>query len=284
MTLPRVAIVTGANKGIGFGIVRNLCKQFDGIVYLTARDVERGKKAVEELNELGLKPEFHQLDIDNTQSITNFAEFIKTTHGGIDVLVNNAAIAYGYNAPEPFGEQAEVTMRVNFFAMIDVCNALFPLLRPHARVVNMSSALGFLQRVPGEHLRKKLGDPNLTVDELTSLIKEFISEAKAGTHTKAGWINSAYAMSKVAVSALTRIQHREFLEDPREDIVINHVHPGYVDTDLTNHNGPLTIEQGADAPTYAALLPAGTTSPKGDYIWSTREIVDWVNGPTPSSF
>ncbi|XP_014276619.1 carbonyl reductase [NADPH] 3 isoform X4 [Halyomorpha halys] len=284
MAQPRVAIVTGSNKGIGFGIVRNLCKQFDGVVYLTARDVARGKKAVEELNKLGLKPEFHQLDIEDPKSIADFAEFIKNTHGGIDVLVNNAAIAYGFNAPEPLGEQAEVTLRVNFFALINVCNALFPLLRPHARVVNLSSALGFLKMVPDEHLRNKLSNPNLTTTELTSLIKEYISKAKAGTHTDAGWPNFAYSVSKVAVSALTRIQHQEFLKDPREDIVINHVHPGYVDTDMTNHQGPLTIEEGADAPTYAALLPPNTTSPKGDYIWYTRAIVDWVNGPTPTKY
>ncbi|XP_014276618.1 carbonyl reductase [NADPH] 3 [Halyomorpha halys] len=282
MAKPRVAIVTGSNKGIGFGIVRNLCKQFDGVVYLTARDVERGKKAVEELNKLGLKPEFHQLDVDDPKSIADFAEFIKNTHGGIDVLVNNVGIVFGSGAPEPFGEQAEVTLRVNFFAMIDVCNALFPLLRPHARVVNLTSSVGILTIVPGEHLRSKLSNPNLTTTELTSLMKEFISQAKAGTHTDAGWPGFAYAVSKVAVSALTRIQHQEFLKDPREDIVINHVHPGYVDTDLTNHKGPLTIEEGADVPTYAALLPPNTTSPKGDYIWSNRAIVDWVNGPTPS--
>ncbi|CAH1404201.1 unnamed protein product [Nezara viridula] len=274
MVQPRVAVVTGSNKGIGFGIVRNLCKQFDGIVYLTARDVGRGKKAVEELNKLGLKPEFHQLEIDDADSVANFAEFIRKKHGGIDILVNNAAIAYKHDAPEPFGEQAEVTLRVNFFALINVCNALFPLLRPHARVVNVSSALGFLGRVPGEDLRKTLGDPNLTLKDLTNLINQFISKAKAGTHTEAGWQNSAYGVSKVAVSALTRIQHREFLEDSREDIVINHVHPGYVITDMSSQQGLLTVEQGADAPTYAALLPAGTTSPKGDFLWHDRKIID----------
>ncbi|XP_014276614.1 carbonyl reductase [NADPH] 3 [Halyomorpha halys] len=280
---PKVAIVTGANKGIGFGIVRNLCKQFDGIVYLTARDVERGKKAVEELNQLGLKPEFHQLDIDDGCSITEFANFIKDTHGGIDVLVNNAAIAYKKDATEPFGEQAEVTLRVNFFDLINVCSALFPLLRPHARVVNLSSSSGFLQRIPGDRLKEKLGDPELPRRNLIRLMNEFVIDAKAGTHANTGWPDSAYVVSKVAVSALTRIQHREFLKDPREDIVINHVHPGYVNTDMTSHQGPLTIEEGADAPTYLALLPPLSESPKGDYIWFNREIVDWVNGPVPST-
>lgn len=287
MTQPKIAIVTGANKGIGFGVVKNLCKQFDGIVYLTARDIERGKKAIEELNKLGLKAEFHQLDIDDTQSITNFANFIKKAHGGIDVLINNAAIGYERDASEPFGEQAAVILRTNFFDLINVCSALFPLLRSHARVVNVSSAAGFLQNIPADNLKKKLGDPNLTLNELTSLMNEFISEARAGTHADAGWpsnVYCAYTVSKVGVSALTRIQHREFLEDAREDIVINHIHPGYVATDMTKHLGPLTVEQGTDAITYAALLPAGTTSPKGDFIWHDRQIIDWVNGPTPAAY
>ncbi|XP_014244821.1 carbonyl reductase [NADPH] 3-like [Cimex lectularius] len=279
----KVAVVTGSNKGIGFGIVRNLCKQFDGVVYLTSRDVGRGQAAVEELKKAGLKPpEYHQLDILDLDSIRKFGDHLKTKHGGIDVLVNNAAIAFKAAATEPFAEQAEVTLRTNYFALVDVCNELFPLLKPHARVVNVSSSAGHLLRIPGEELRKKFSEPNLTEPELSKLMKQFIADAKDGSYASKGWPNSTYVVSKVGVSTLTRIQHRLFLEDPREDIVINHVHPGYVDTDMTSHQGPLTIEQGADAPTYLALLPKGTTSPKGDYVWYTREICDWVNGPTPS--
>uniref|UniRef100_A0A224XVD1 carbonyl reductase (NADPH) n=1 Tax=Panstrongylus lignarius TaxID=156445 RepID=A0A224XVD1_9HEMI len=278
----KISVVTGSNKGIGYGIVKNLCEQFKGVVYLTARDVGRGKAAIDSLNKLGLKPEFHQLDIEDENSIQTFANFIKEKHGGIDVLVNNAAIAFKNDATDPFGYQAEVTLRVNYFALIKVCNILFPLLRPHARVVNVSSSAGHLLRIPNEEIRKKLADPKLTVEELSKHMNNFIDAAKLDKHEKNGWPNSAYVVSKVGVSALTRIQNQKFLQDPREDIVINHVHPGYVDTDMTSHKGPLTIEQGADAPTYAALLPEGVKSPKGDYIWFTREIVDWVHGPTPT--
>ena len=83
---------------------------------------------------------------------------------------------------------------------------------------------------------------------------------------------------------MSRIQQRElegWLKDERQDIVVNHVHPGYVDTDMTRHSGPLTIEEGAKSSLYCALLPPGTDI-KGKYIWSDCQIVDWVNGPTPS--
>lgn len=89
-----------------------------------------------------MNPQFQILDIDNIDSIIKFSEFIKSTHGGFDVLVNNAAIAFKMSAKEPFSEQAEVTCRVNFFGTMNCCNELFPLLKPHARVVNVSSSSG----------------------------------------------------------------------------------------------------------------------------------------------
>lgn len=76
------------------------------------------------------------------ESIVKFRDYLKLTHGGLDVLVNNAGIAFKNSATDPFSVQAEVTCRVNFFATMNVCNELFPLLRPHGRVVNVSSSAG----------------------------------------------------------------------------------------------------------------------------------------------
>lgn len=89
-----VAVVTGSNKGIGFAIVRALCKQFAGDVYLTARDPGRGQEAVAKLQEEGLHALFHQLDIDDLQSIRALRDFLKEKYGGLNVLVNNAGIAF----------------------------------------------------------------------------------------------------------------------------------------------------------------------------------------------
>ena len=113
----KIAVVTGANKGIGYAIVKGLAPKFNGLVYLTgkkkdvdfgitlifsfmmaltkARNEELGNKALSELNKLGLTNiRYHQLDIDNQQSIDNFAKYIKDKYQGLDVLINNAAIAY----------------------------------------------------------------------------------------------------------------------------------------------------------------------------------------------
>ena len=85
-----VAIVTGSNKGIGFAIVRALCKKFEGDVYLTSRDEGRGHAALETLRQEGLHPKFHVLDIGNEDTIVKLRDFIKEKYGGIDILVNNA--------------------------------------------------------------------------------------------------------------------------------------------------------------------------------------------------
>jgi len=287
-----VAVVTGSNKGIGFGIVRALCKQFTGDVYLTSRDEGRGMAAVAELNKEGLKPKFHVLDIGNENTVTKFRDFMKEKHGGIDVLVNNAGIAFKQAATEPFGVQARVTLETNYWANKRACEILFPILKPGARVVNISSSCGWLGHITksgerggeptkAEAIHKSLADPELSLDTLDSLMTNFVETAEAGTHKEAGWPSSTYFVSKIGWSALSRIQQRMMDSDPREDIVVNHVHPGYVDTDMTSHKGPLTIDRGAQSAVFASLLPAKTDI-RGAYLWHDNTVLDWVNGPLPA--
>ncbi|GLG95898.1 hypothetical protein R5R35_005589 [Gryllus longicercus] len=273
----KVAVVTGGNKGIGFEIVKGLCQKFDGVVYLTARDVDRGSRAVEELKKEGLDPKFHQLDICDQQSLNTFKKHLEDNYGGLDILVNNAAIAFKMASTEPFSVQAEQTIHVNYTSLLETCHILFPLLKPHARVVNVSSSAGHLSRIPGESLKQKLANPSLTEEELTTLMNDFVQAAKNGNHSEQGWPNSAYSVSKVGVSALSFLQQRAFDKDTREDLVVNAVHPGYVKTDMSSQKGNLTPEEGADAPLFCALLAPYVQSPRGEYVWWNRKVVDWQN-------
>ncbi|CAH2099022.1 unnamed protein product [Euphydryas editha] len=266
----KVAVVTGANKGIGFAIVRGLCKRFDGTVYLTSRDEKRGRDAVAALENEGLHPKYHQLDITNPQSLKAFHDYIKEKYGHIDILVNNAAISFKSNATEPVAVQAEETLRVNYFSVLSTCEILFPLLRNGARVVNISSSAGHLSKIPSEKLRQKFQDPNLTVSELSDLMNQYIAAAKQGTQVEE-WGNSSYAVSKVGLTALTKI-HQRMLND--RDIKVNAVHPGYVDTDMSSHMGPLSIDEGAQAPLFLAL--DAPDSVKGEYVWFDKRIVSWT--------
>ncbi|XP_062618377.1 carbonyl reductase [NADPH] 1-like [Saccostrea cucullata] len=270
----KVAVVTGSNKGIGYAIVRGLCKQFDGDVYLTARNEELGKQAVKSLNSEGLSPKFHQLDINDQASIDRLRDFLRATYGGLDILVNNAGMAYKQSSTAPFAEQAEVTIKTNYFGTLAVCETLFPLLRPHARVVNVSSMASAAIKRCSQEIQSKFRNPKLAIAELTALMNDFIQAAKNGNHESKGYANSAYGMSKVGVTVLTEIQHRQLSADPREDILVNACCPGYVDTDMTSHKGHKTIDQGADTPLYLALLPLGTKTPAGNFV-SERNIKNW---------
>ncbi|CAE1169938.1 CBR1 [Acanthosepion pharaonis] len=133
MATKRVAVVTGSNKGIGYGIVRVLSKSFQGDVLATARNVARGEAAIAELKKEGHEAKFYPLDITDPESVANLAKYLKKEYGGLDILVNNAGIAYKNASTAPFTEQASVTVKCNFHGTLNVCRQLFPLLRPHSR-------------------------------------------------------------------------------------------------------------------------------------------------------
>jgi carbonyl reductase 1 len=88
------------------------------------------------------------------------------------IILNN--FHFQQAATEPFGVQAENTLHVNYFSLLNTCHVLFPLLRPHARVVNLSSSAGHLSKIPGKLLRKQLSSSSLTEEELTDLLKQFV--------------------------------------------------------------------------------------------------------------
>lgn len=166
--------MTGSNKGIGFAIVKELCTKFDGDVYLTSRNESLGKAAVESLNKLGLNPLYRQLDIDDESSILSLKDHLVSTHGGLDVLVNNAAVFYWPDSRGSWEERAELTLKTNFFSTKRVCDILFPILKPNARVVNVSSVAGHLSKIPSEDLRSQFASPDLTYEELTGLMQDFL--------------------------------------------------------------------------------------------------------------
>jgi len=239
---------------------------------------------VDDLKSKGFSPVYHQLDITDQASVDKFAGHIKEKHGKIDCLVNNAGMAYKVSSTAPFSEQAENTVKTNFHGTLRACQALFPLLSPTARVVNVSSSCGHLLKINGvepkaAELRKKFASEELTEKELVDMMDEFVKLAKEDALVEAGWPKSAYNVSKVGVSALTRIQQRSV----NGNILINHVHPGFVDTDMTTHKGHLTVTQGAAPIVWAATLP-DDSDVKGQYIWKDGTVIDWVATPLPEPF
>ncbi|XP_020260470.1 (+)-neomenthol dehydrogenase-like isoform X2 [Asparagus officinalis] len=289
----RTAVVTGANKGIGFEVCRQLASH--GItVILTARDEGKGTEAVEKLKNSGVSDVlFHQLDVADPSSVSSLANFIKTEFGRIDILVNNAGIGglltddqtlnsflkdqtvtsflkeqeNGYDRLMEFWVEAQESyekvvgcLNINYYGMKRVTEALIPLLQLSQlpTVVNVSSRLGRLNVIPSESIREALG----VVDEKTEVrldevIQSYLYDLKEGKLKENGWptCSATYKLSKVAVTTYTRMLAMKY-----PSMRINCVSPGVVKTDMNYDIGTLTAEEGAKGPVMLALLPDGSPS------------------------
>jgi len=269
----RVFVVTGANRGIGYETVRRLAmlKRPNDVIYLCSRSVYRGEDAERALEEEGLRATYHQLDIEDEDSIEWLASSLSRRHGGIDCLVNNAGISYSSSSDaddKSIIEQAEHTIDVNFFGTLNVCKNLFPLLRKHGRVVNVSSQAGHMafSRMSAS-LRARFSSLHLTQGDLSDLMNEFLGVVKAQDGDARGWPGTFYGVSKLGVTLLSQIQQRELDRSPKNDILVNAVCPGFCTTRLCNDRGPRSPADGADVIVYAALLlPRRFSNPRGSFL------------------
>ncbi|MFD1911285.1 SDR family NAD(P)-dependent oxidoreductase [Halodurantibacterium flavum] len=239
MTEERIALVTGANKGIGLAIARQLAQA--GVhVLIGARDEARGTAAAAGLAAQGLGAEWIRLDLDDHATLATAAALIEARHGRLDILVNNAGIFDpGDGAPGAASIAAvRRVIEVNFIGALAVTQAMLPLLRKASagRIVNLASSLGSLALN---------GDPGSTY-----YAQRFIG----------------YNASKAALNMLT-VQLHEVLKD--SGIKVNSVSPGFVRTDLTGY-GTMTPEEGARLPVHYALHPDGSglfVEPDGRTPW-----------------
>lgn len=232
----RVAVVTGANRGIGFEICRQLAKRGGMRVVLTARDETQGGAATKKLRGDGLDVDFHVLDVTSEGSIRTLAGGLEATCKRCDVLVNNAGIM-----ADPLGSRVldsrlqtwRDTLETNLIGPLLLIQALVPLMKKHryGRIVNLSSGQG--------------------------------QRADMGPGTP------AYRISKTSLNALTRTLAAELASS---GILVNSMCPGWVKTDMGGAGAPRTVEQGADTAVWLATLPDG--GPSGGFF-RDRKAIPW---------
>eukprot|EP00596_Hydrurales_sp_CCMP1899_P002597 CAMPEP_0119037932 /NCGR_PEP_ID=MMETSP1177-20130426/6497_1 /TAXON_ID=2985 /ORGANISM="Ochromonas sp, Strain CCMP1899" /LENGTH=267 /DNA_ID=CAMNT_0006999765 /DNA_START=147 /DNA_END=950 /DNA_ORIENTATION=- len=248
----RIALITGGNKGIGKEIARKLGNPSNNILAIIGcRSSELGTAAAEELRAEGCNVIFKQLDICDTSNIKAVCDNISEEHGYLDILVNNAGIAFKGSDPTPFQKQASPTVNVNFFGSLNVIKSFLPLLRKSnsPRIVNVASLAGHLKILPTKERKAMFTSSELKVEDVESLMREFVSDVESGIHQSKGWPSSNYGMSKLGLIALTNVLARE---EPQ--IMVNSCCPGYCSTDMSSNRGGKTAEDGARTPAMLALM------------------------------
>jgi len=271
----QIFVVTGANKGIGYGIVKGLAEKVNGArIYLTARNPSLGEESLKKLkSELGDKSRseiiYHQLDITDEESCAKLASHLKQQHNGIDVLVNNAGFAFKNDATEPPEVQAEVTIGINYYGTKAASKHLVPLVRDGGRIVNVCSTMGVMIGRYSDAVIATFKGGNYTEPSIDHFVEDYKKFAKDGTRKENGYPESAYCVSKAAEIAYTLLQHGQL---KGRGIVVNACCPGFVATDMSSYKGPLTIEEGADTPIYLAI---DSGAPNGKFV-KKREVMEWL--------
>jgi NAD(P)-dependent dehydrogenase (short-subunit alcohol dehydrogenase family) len=229
---PRVALVTGANRGIGLETSRQLLAH-GLIVVLAGRDLDATERALASLRADADRAMAVRLDVTDAGSIEHAHRGVSDRFGRVDVLVNNAAVMLNEN-----GEVLDIparayheTFATNVFGAIDVCRAFVPDMarRRYGRVVNVSSRAG----------------------QLSSMAD----------------YAPAYSMSKTALNAFTRILAHSYRD---RGVLVNAVDPGWVRTDMGGPSAPRSPKQGADTIVWLATLP--DDGPSGGFFSDRRSI------------
>lgn len=231
-TSRKVALVTGANRGLGHAIARQLA-ELDIHVVATARNLAQANRTVEELVGRGLAASGARLDVTEPHTITTAVQHVLDHHSRIDILVNNAGISDGDQRPSSTDpELTSRVWRVNVLGAWQCAEAVIPAMRTagYGRIVNLSSTLGSL------HHMTRPTEP-------------------------------AYRISKAALNAVTRVLAAELTGT---GILVNSASPGWVRTDLGGPNAPRSVDEGADTPVWLATLP--DDGPTGGFFYDRQPL------------
>ena len=256
----KIVLVTGSNKGIGYGIIETLLeKKSKLVIILSARNEELGKKSYELLSskypDSKDKFYFHQLDITKEESIKNFCSWVKEKFGKLDYIVNNAGVAtHGdlFNI-----DVCNSTFEVNVYGTINFTEYILKndMINKSGKIIMVGSIAGSLNKLKNKELKNGFKNAT-TYKELLDMAELFKKSVINDSVEKDGWCKNTYAVSKMIVNSYARVLALRD-EIKNNDISVYSAHPGWVKTDMAGPKAPLSIKEGAETEVFLIELPDG---------------------------
>lgn len=224
---PKIAVITGSHKGLGYAIAQQLAQKEGIRVVLTSRKESDGLAAQQQLASQNLQVNYHALDVTRDDSVQQFTVWLQQTYGRVDILVNNAGVN-----PTPQPEESSLltvqletmldTFATNVLAVVRITRSLLPMMKAqnYGRIVNVSTEMASLASISSDYYP----------------------------------LAPSYRLSKVGLNGLTAILAKEL---QGTNILVNAYSPGWMKTDMGGSNAPFTADEGAEIAVYLATLPEG---------------------------
>ncbi|WP_280250153.1 SDR family NAD(P)-dependent oxidoreductase [Nocardia abscessus] len=231
--MSRIALVTGANQGLGFALAEGLAQRMSpgDIVYLTGRDLERVRAAASRVDAPTAEVRPAVLDVSDSESITALAAELRDRHDGVDIVFSNAAARL---TPEtPWAELIGPFVDTNNLGTTRMLRAIAPILRPGGRLLVVASDFGTLRSLPG-HLHDRFDTGAMSLDDVDAVMNGWRDAVLDSTAAAEGWPDWINIPSKVGQVAAVRVLARERRDgDLAAGTLIAAVCPGLVDTDAS---------------------------------------------------
>jgi carbonyl reductase 1 len=277
--MSKVAVVTGANQGLGFALVEGLARQLRSgdVVYLTGRNAERVAAAGERVAETPAEVRAQVVDVSDAAAVQAFAEEIATRHGGVDIVFSNhyTRVLPSDSSPEVIGEY----VNTNNLGTTRVLRAFAPILRPGGRLIVVSSTLGSLRELPPE-LHDRFDTDAMTLDDVDSAMLVWRDAVIHGSAAEEGWPDFINIPSKVGQVAAVRVLARERrASDQTDGTLVLSVCPGMIDTGASrpwfDMTGAQTPDEAAVALIRLALDPVTDDRLYGELV-RVGKVLPWL--------
>jgi NAD(P)-dependent dehydrogenase (short-subunit alcohol dehydrogenase family) len=284
--MSKVAIVTGANQGLGFALVEGLARQLEtsDVVYLTGRSPERVRAAAARIARPRAEVRARVLDVRDGAAVDAFADEVQASHGGVDILFSNH-----YQRVLPSDSPAEVVANyvdANNLGTTRVLRAFAPLVRSGGRLLVVASTLGTLNELPAR-LHDRFDTDTMTLDDVDAVMLAWRDAVVDGRAAGEGWPEFINIPSKVGQVAAVRVLAGEReAADRRDETLVAAVCPGMIDTgasrpwfDMTHAKSPA---EAAVAPLRLALSPVVDWRFYGELV-RFGEVVPWREAPAEAA-